>query len=40
VVERPVKALTPAWPAGVSALTRRRYGDTVVSYGVYYGGAP
>jgi 16S rRNA (guanine966-N2)-methyltransferase len=40
VVERPVKALTPAWPAGVSALTHRRYGDTVVSYGVYYGCAP
>jgi 16S rRNA (guanine966-N2)-methyltransferase len=35
VVERPVKALTPAWPDGVFALTNRRYGDTAV----YYGGA-
>jgi 16S rRNA (guanine966-N2)-methyltransferase len=33
VVERSAKALTPAWPAGVSALTHRRYGDTVVYYG-------
>ncbi|MGH3719130.1 MAG: 16S rRNA (guanine(966)-N(2))-methyltransferase RsmD [Pseudonocardiaceae bacterium] len=33
VVERPVTALTPAWPVGVSALTHRRYGDTVVYYG-------
>jgi 16S rRNA (guanine966-N2)-methyltransferase len=36
VVERPVTARTPAWPAGVSALTHRRYGDTVA----YYGCAP
>ncbi len=40
VVERPVTALTPAWPTGVSALTHRRYGDTVIYYGVYDGCAP
>ncbi|MBV9731044.1 MAG: 16S rRNA (guanine(966)-N(2))-methyltransferase RsmD [Pseudonocardiales bacterium] len=33
VVERPVRAITPAWPAGVIALTHRQYGDTVVYYG-------
>lgn len=36
MVERPAKALAPAWPDGVSALTQRRYGDTAV----YYGCAP
>lgn len=40
VVERPVTACAPAWPAGVSALSHRRYGDTVVFYGVYDGCAP
>lgn len=40
VVERPVKARTPAWPAGVRALTHRRYGDTAIYYGVYYSCAP
>jgi 16S rRNA (guanine966-N2)-methyltransferase len=40
VVERPVTAHTPAWPAGVCALTHRRYGDTVVFYGVNDGCAP
>jgi 16S rRNA (guanine966-N2)-methyltransferase len=33
VVERPARALAPSWPAGVSALTNRRYGDTAVYYG-------
>lgn len=33
VMERPVTARIPAWPVGVSALTQRRYGDTVVYYG-------
>lgn len=33
VVERPVTACAPAWPVGVSALSHRRYGDTVVYYG-------
>ncbi|MBV8541767.1 MAG: 16S rRNA (guanine(966)-N(2))-methyltransferase RsmD [Pseudonocardiales bacterium] len=33
VVERSVTARAPAWPVGVSALTHRRYGDTVVYYG-------
>ncbi len=37
VVERPVKAPAPTWPDGVVADTNRRYGDTVVHYGVYYG---
>ncbi|MDQ3763345.1 MAG: 16S rRNA (guanine(966)-N(2))-methyltransferase RsmD [Actinomycetota bacterium] len=36
VVERSTKALMPAWPDGVVALTHRRYGDTAV----YYGCAP
>ncbi|MGB8200835.1 MAG: RsmD family RNA methyltransferase, partial [Pseudonocardiaceae bacterium] len=40
VVERPVRALTPAWPIGVSALTHRRYGDTVIYYGVHDGYLP
>jgi 16S rRNA (guanine966-N2)-methyltransferase len=40
VVERSVKAPTPAWPVGVSALTHRRYGDTVIHYGVYDSCAP
>ncbi|MGH3852560.1 MAG: 16S rRNA (guanine(966)-N(2))-methyltransferase RsmD [Pseudonocardiaceae bacterium] len=33
VLERPVSAPAPTWPVGVSALTHRRYGDTVVYYG-------
>jgi 16S rRNA (guanine966-N2)-methyltransferase len=33
VVERAARALPPSWPAGVSALTNRRYGDTTVYYG-------
>ena len=36
VVERAIRAFPPTWPDGVSALTNRRYGDTVV----YYGCAP
>jgi 16S rRNA (guanine966-N2)-methyltransferase len=36
VVERAIQAFPPTWPAGVFALTNRRYGDTVV----YYGCAP
>ncbi|MGH3827834.1 MAG: RsmD family RNA methyltransferase, partial [Pseudonocardiaceae bacterium] len=32
-LERPVTARAPTWPVGVSALTHRRYGDTVVYYG-------
>lgn len=40
VVERPVMASTLTWPAGVSALTHRRYGDTVIQYGVYDGCLP
>jgi 16S rRNA (guanine966-N2)-methyltransferase len=33
VVERAGRALAPAWPEGVVALTDRRYGDTSVHYG-------
>jgi len=33
VVERPARALPPAWPDGVVELTNRRYGDTAVYYG-------
>lgn len=33
VVERASWARAPAWPAGVVALTNRRYGDTAVHYG-------
>src|SRR5262249_31385557 len=40
VVERPARAVPLAWPDGVRELTNRRYGDTVVYYGVYYGVAP
>lgn len=36
VVERAARARPPVWPAGVIALTNRRYGDTAV----YYGFAP
>jgi 16S rRNA (guanine966-N2)-methyltransferase len=36
VVERAARARPPIWPAGVIALTNRRYGDTAV----YYGFAP
>jgi 16S rRNA (guanine966-N2)-methyltransferase len=36
VVERSARAGPPAWPEGVFALTKRRYGDTAV----YYGCAP
>ena len=34
VVERTIRAFPPTWPDGVSALTNRRYGDTVVYYGI------
>jgi 16S rRNA (guanine966-N2)-methyltransferase len=40
VVERPATAPALAWPSGVSAITRRRYGDTVISFGVHDGCAP
>jgi 16S rRNA (guanine966-N2)-methyltransferase len=40
VVERPATARTPRWPDGVGALTHRRYGDTVMYYGVYDSCAP
>jgi 16S rRNA (guanine966-N2)-methyltransferase len=36
VIERSARDSAPAWPNGVSAVTERRYGDTLV----YYGQAP
>ncbi len=34
VVERAARSEPPAWPAGVSATTERRYGDTRLYYGL------
>jgi 16S rRNA (guanine966-N2)-methyltransferase len=33
VVERPVRAAEPGWPAGVALVMQRRYGDAVLWYG-------
>jgi len=33
VVERSARSAAPAWPAGVSPFSERRYGDTCVHYG-------
>lgn len=33
VVERAARSAAPTWPAGVSPLTDRRYGDTRMHYG-------
>jgi 16S rRNA (guanine966-N2)-methyltransferase len=37
VVERGVRSGEPGWPTGIEQIATRRYGDTLVCYGLCYG---
>jgi 16S rRNA (guanine966-N2)-methyltransferase len=40
VVERAARGAEPRWPAGIQADRSRRYGDTMLWYGLWYGRRP
>lgn len=40
VVERSTRSPEPAWPDGMAPDRSRRYGDTVLHYGLWYGRRP
>jgi 16S rRNA (guanine966-N2)-methyltransferase len=40
VVERASRTAEPAWPPGISPDRSRRYGDTMLWYGLWYGRRP
>jgi len=40
VAERSIRAAEPGWPAGFESDRSRRYGDTMLWYGLWYGRRP